>query len=145
MRLGKVEESRIGKLEFYSTLVERFSTLVEKLSTERRGYQREFPLETAFYAYLSTTYQRPLCRAGSRDTFASIMLEQTLFRHARLYKRYMDAIAAAGENAKYFPHYYFVGQAADREYSLLSAQRIISDIRKDPDLLHRIEQIIKEL
>lgn len=72
------------------------------------------------------------------------MTEQTLIRHARLYKRYLEAIASAGENAKYFPNYYFVEQAADREYSLLSAQRIISDIRKNPDLLHRIEQIIKE-
>lgn len=72
------------------------------------------------------------------------MTDQTLIRHARLYKRYKDVIASLGEANKYYPQYYAISKAADREYTMASARRVINSIRKNPEMEQKIERVIAE-
>lgn len=72
------------------------------------------------------------------------MTDQTRIRHARLYKKYKDVSASLGEAKKYYPQYYAISKAADREYTLASARRIINSIRKNPDMEREIERVIAE-
>lgn len=72
------------------------------------------------------------------------MTDQTLIRHARLYKRYKDVIGSLGEANKYYPQYYAISKAADREYTMASARRVINSIRKNPEMEQKIERVIAE-
>lgn len=71
------------------------------------------------------------------------MNDCTLIRYARLYARYLGALKWYGSIARYLPKSFFIEKAADGEYTIESANKVINRISKDKELRRQITTFLR--